>query len=101
LVGLSHLACWRRLQRLREEDYIVKETAVLDRKKLRFGTQVYALVKLSNVGRANLAGFADAIPAVISNATFDAKRFFARQRGRSTKAAFTRPRWRNSLPAQW
>lgn len=63
LVGLSQPACWRRLQRLREEGFIVKETAVLDREKLGFGTQVYALVKLSNVGRANLAGFADAIRA--------------------------------------
>jgi Lrp/AsnC family transcriptional regulator, cysteine-sensing transcriptional activator len=64
LVGLSQPACWRRLQRLRDEDYIVKETAVLDREKLGLGTQVYALVKLSNVGRANLAGFADAIRAL-------------------------------------
>jgi Lrp/AsnC family transcriptional regulator, cysteine-sensing transcriptional activator len=64
LVGLSQPACWRRLQRLRDEGYIVRETAVLDREKLGFGTQVYALVKLSNVGRANLSGFADAIRAL-------------------------------------
>jgi Lrp/AsnC family transcriptional regulator len=64
IVGLSQPACWRRLQRLREEGYIVRETAVLDRVKLGFGTQVYALVKLSSVGRANLAGFADAIRAL-------------------------------------
>ena len=61
LVGLSQPACWRRLQRLRTEGYILRETAVLDREKLGFGTQVYALVKLSSVGRANLSGFADAI----------------------------------------
>jgi Lrp/AsnC family transcriptional regulator len=64
LVGLSQPACWRRLKRLRDEGYIVRETAVLDRAKLGFGTQVYALVKLSNVGRANLAGFAEAIRAM-------------------------------------
>jgi Lrp/AsnC family transcriptional regulator len=64
LVGLSQPACWRRLQRLRDEGYIVRETAVLDRGKLGFGTQVYALVKLSNVGRANLSGFAEAIRAL-------------------------------------
>src|ERR1700740_2894261 len=40
LVGLSPPACWRRRTRL------------------------YARVKLSNVGRANLAGFADAIRAL-------------------------------------
>lgn len=64
LVGLSQPACWRRVQRLRDDGYILRESAVLDREKLGFGTQVYALVKLSNVGRANLAGFADAIRAL-------------------------------------
>jgi Lrp/AsnC family transcriptional regulator len=64
LVGLSQPACWRRLQRLREEGYILKETAVLNREKLGFGTTVYALVKLSSVGRANLSGFGDAIRAL-------------------------------------
>ena len=64
LVGLSQPACWRRLQRLRDAGYIVRETAILDREKLGFGTQVYALVKLSTVGRANLSGFADSIRAL-------------------------------------
>jgi Lrp/AsnC family transcriptional regulator len=64
LVGLSQPACWRRLQRLRDDGYILRETAVLDAQKLGFGTQVYALVKLSNVGRANLAGFSNAIRAL-------------------------------------
>jgi Lrp/AsnC family transcriptional regulator len=64
LVGLSQPACWRRLQRLREHGYILRETAVLNREKLGFGTQVYALVKLSSVGRANLSVFADAIRAL-------------------------------------
>ena len=64
LIGLSQPACWRRVQRLREAGYILRETAILDREKLGFGTQVYALVKLSSVGRANLSGFADAIRAL-------------------------------------
>lgn len=63
-VGLSQPACWRRLQRLRDEGLIVREVAVLDREKLGFGAQVYALVKLSSVGRANLAGFAEEIRAL-------------------------------------
>ena len=61
LLGLSQPSCWRRLQRLREAGYIVKEAAVLDREKLGFSTQVFALVKLSSVGRANLSGFAETI----------------------------------------
>jgi Lrp/AsnC family transcriptional regulator len=61
VVGLSQPACWRRVQRLRESGVIRKEVAILDRDKLGLGAQVYALVKLSTVGRANLAGFAEQI----------------------------------------
>lgn len=64
LTGMSQPSCWRRLQRLREAGYILREVAVLDRAKLGFDAQVYALVKLSTVGRANLSGFADAIRAL-------------------------------------
>jgi Lrp/AsnC family transcriptional regulator len=64
LAALSQPACWRRLQRLREEGVIAKEVAVLDRVKLGFGAQIYAMVKLSTVGRTNLAGFAEAIRAL-------------------------------------
>lgn len=61
LVGLSQPSCWRRVQRLRDTGIIRGEVAVIDREKLGLGTTVYALVKLSTVGRANLAGFSDAI----------------------------------------
>jgi len=64
LTGMSQPSCWRRLQRLREGGYILREVAVLNRSKLGFDAQVYALVKLSTVGRANLSGFADAIRAL-------------------------------------
>lgn len=61
LVGLSQPACWRRLQRLRESGVIRREVAVLDREKLGLGATVFALVKLTSVGRANLAEFSEAI----------------------------------------
>lgn len=64
LVGVSQSACWRRFQRLREGGFILREVAVLDRERLGFGTTVYALVTLSSIGRANLAGFSDAIRAM-------------------------------------
>lgn len=64
VVGMSQPACWRRLQRLRQEGFILREIAMLDREKLGFGAQVYALVKLTTVGRANLAGFSEAIRAL-------------------------------------
>jgi Lrp/AsnC family transcriptional regulator len=60
-VGISQATCWRRLQRLKTEGVIQRESAILDAAKLGFGTQVYALVKLSTVGRLNLSGFAEAI----------------------------------------
>lgn len=61
LVGLSQPACWRRVQRLRDSGVIRGEIALLDREQLGFGATVFALVKLSSVGRANLAGFSEAI----------------------------------------
>lgn len=61
LIGLSQPACWRRVQRLRESGVIRGEVAILDREKLGFGATVFALVKLSSVGRANLADFSEAI----------------------------------------
>lgn len=64
VVGLSQPACWRRLQRLRESGVILRETAVLDRERLGYRIVVYAMVKLSNIARGNLAGFAEAIRAM-------------------------------------
>lgn len=64
MAGTSQPACWRRLQRLREAGFIKKEVAVLDRERLGFGTTVYASVKLSSIGRANLAKFSEAIRAM-------------------------------------
>ena len=64
VAGLSQATCWRRLQNLRETGYILREVAVLDREKLGLGTQVYAIVKLTATGRANLAEFGDAVRAL-------------------------------------
>jgi Lrp/AsnC family transcriptional regulator len=61
LVGLSQPACWRRVQRLRDSGVIQREIAILDREMLGLGATVFALVKLSSVGRANLAGFSESI----------------------------------------
>ncbi len=60
-VGLSPSPCWRRLQRLRDEGYIKKDVALLDRKKLGLDVQIFALVRLSAHGRANVSSFTDAV----------------------------------------
>jgi Lrp/AsnC family transcriptional regulator len=61
LVGLSQAPCWRRLQRLKEEGYILRQVALLDRRKVGLNTQIFAQVTLSATGRSNLEDFTQAI----------------------------------------
>jgi Lrp/AsnC family transcriptional regulator len=59
--GLSQSVCWRRIQRLKAEGVILRQVTLLDRTKLGLETQIFAEVKLSAHGRANLSEFAEAI----------------------------------------
>ena len=59
-IGLSQSACWRRMQRLREEGVIVDQPVVLDPEKVGLTTMVFAHVKLTSHGRSNLSAFAEA-----------------------------------------
>jgi Lrp/AsnC family transcriptional regulator len=61
VVGLSQSPCWRRLSRLREAGYIRAQVALLDAEKLGINTMVFASVRLSAHGRANLTEFSSAI----------------------------------------
>jgi Lrp/AsnC family transcriptional regulator len=60
-VGLSQSPCWRRIQRLKDEGYIRRQVAILDRRKIGLNAQVFALVKLTMHGRQSLDAFANAI----------------------------------------
>src|SRR5210317_1666264 len=60
-IGLSQSACWRRIQRLRDEGVIKDQPAVLDREKVGLSTMVFAHVKLTSHGRSNLTDFAEAV----------------------------------------
>ena len=60
-IGLSQSACWRRIQRLREEGVFKDHPVILDREKIGLTTMVFAHVKLTSHGRSNLSAFADAI----------------------------------------
>jgi Lrp/AsnC family transcriptional regulator len=62
-VGLSHAPCWRRLQRLRAEGFIERETAELDLRKCGFGVEMFVFVKLSAHGRGRLIEFREEISA--------------------------------------
>ncbi|MET0940194.1 MAG: Lrp/AsnC family transcriptional regulator [Mesorhizobium sp.] len=61
LVGMSQSPCWRRIQRLKDEGYITRQVAIIDRRKVGFTAQVFALVKLTMHGRQNLDEFAETI----------------------------------------
>lgn len=60
-VGLSQSPCWRRIQRLKDEGYISKVVALLDRRKLDLSTQLFVQVKVLRNDKASLAEFTDAI----------------------------------------
>lgn len=60
-VGLSQSPCWRRIQRMREEGYIKSQVALLDREKLGFHMQIFALVKMTTLSEDKRAEFVRAI----------------------------------------
>ena len=60
-VGLSQAPCWRRLQRLRNEGFIEREVAILDRGKLGWELEMFVHVKLTAYGRAKIDEFTSAI----------------------------------------
>lgn len=60
-IGLSQSACWRRIQRLREEGVFEDHPVILNREKVGLTTMVFAHVKLTSHGRSNLSAFADAV----------------------------------------
>lgn len=60
-IGLSQSACWRRIQRLRDEGVIKEQSVKIDREKVGLNTMVFAHVKLTSHGRSNLAAFSEAV----------------------------------------
>lgn len=60
-IGLSQSACWRRMQRLRDEGVIKDQPVILDPEKVGLSTMVFAQVKLTSHGRSNLTDFAEAV----------------------------------------
>lgn len=60
-IGLSQAPCWRRIQRLRDAGVIKSQVCLLDRRKIGLNAQVFAQVKLSANGRADVSSFSDRI----------------------------------------
>ncbi len=60
-VSLSASACSRRVTRLKEEGYIARTVAVLDRKRMQVATTVYVMVKTAHHTADWLERFRNAI----------------------------------------
>lgn len=60
-VNLSASACSRRVTRLKEEGYIARTVAVLDRKRMQVATTVYVMVKTAHHTADWLERFRNAI----------------------------------------
>lgn len=60
-VGLSQSPCWRRIQRLRDDGYILKIVALLDRNKLALRSQLFVQVKVTRHDQTSLEEFSKAI----------------------------------------
>jgi len=60
-VGLSVSPCWRRIDRLAREGVIRARVALVDRRKVGLNAHIFAQVRLTAHGRANLDEFGAAI----------------------------------------
>ncbi|GAB5348414.1 Leucine-responsive regulatory protein [Alteriqipengyuania sp. 357] len=48
-VGLSQSPCWRRIQRLKEEGYVARQVAILDREKFGESMYIFAQLKMARL----------------------------------------------------
>jgi Lrp/AsnC family transcriptional regulator len=56
-VGLSQSPCWRRLQRLRDEGYITRQVALVDRTKFGSSLFIFATLKIGTLTDEQRADF--------------------------------------------
>jgi Lrp/AsnC family transcriptional regulator len=56
-VGLSQSPCWRRLQRLRDEGYITRQVALVDRAKFGSSLFIFATLKVGTLTEEQRADF--------------------------------------------
>ena len=63
-VGLSASPCWKRINRLQEEGFIRRQTAILDGERLGFGLTVFVSIKTGEHSSEWLKTFADTVTAM-------------------------------------
>lgn len=56
-VGLSQSPCWRRLQRLRDDGYITRQVALVDRTKFGANLFIFATLKIQSLTEEQRADF--------------------------------------------
>ena len=56
-VGLSQSPCWRRLQRLKDEGFIKRQVAIIDRSKLGPNLYIFAFLKMTTLTEKQRAEF--------------------------------------------
>ena len=67
-VHLSATPCWRRIQRLEEQGYILRRVAILDAAKLNLGVTVFVSIRTSQHSEAwfeKFSGIVSGIPEVV------------------------------------
>lgn len=60
-VGLSQTPCWRRIQKLQSEGYILKRVALLSPEKLNVGVTVFVLIRTNQHNQAWVDRFKAAV----------------------------------------
>lgn len=76
-VGLSQSPCWRRIQRLKDEGYIRKQVALLDRSKLGESFYIFASLKMATLTPPERAEFMrkiETIPEILESYTLFGER---------------------------
>ena len=63
-VGLSASPCWKRINRLQEEGFIRRQTAILNGERLGFGLTVFVSIKTGEHSNEWLKAFADTVTAM-------------------------------------
>lgn len=63
-VGLSQSPCWRRLQRLKDEGYIRRQVALVDREKMGESFFIYASLKMETLSEQQRAEFVRKIETI-------------------------------------
>lgn len=63
-VGLSQSPCWRRIQRLKEEGYVKRQVAILDREKFGESMYIFAQLKMSRLSDDARDRFVEALQQI-------------------------------------